>query len=233
MHAVLAIVIAFLSGIVVAVVGRDLLVSGGVLVAESPEAQAVATALQYVGFGVAMAIYLTSIQRRWLITDRVRVPTLREVGTIVGGLVVLFGVSVGISALLSWLGVEVARNRVIQQGMETPRLFLYMVPVTVLFVAPGEELVFRGVVQGLYRRALGPEAAIAVASLLFGLSHWLALVSVGGTGKLVYVLIAAMLGIILGITYEWTENLVVPIAVHGAYNALRFLIGYVTATGGV
>lgn len=231
MHAVLAIVIAFLSGIVVAVVGRDLLVSGGVLVAESPEAQAVATALQYVGFGLAMAVYLTSIQRRWLVTDHVRTPTLREVGTTVGGLVVLFGVSVGTSALLSWLGVEVATNRVIQQGMETPRLFLYMVPVTILFVAPGEELVFRGVVQGLYRRALGPEAAIAVASLLFGLSHWLALVSVGGTGKLLYVLIAAMLGIILGITYEWTGNLTVPIAIHGAYNALRFLIGYVTATG--
>lgn len=231
MHAVLAIAIAFLSGIVVAVAGQNLLVGPGPLIAGSPEASAAGTALQYVGFFVAIALYLTSIGRRSLVTDHVRAPTLREGGVIVGGLVVLFGISVGISALLSTLGIEVAKNRVIQRGMENPRLFLYMVPVTVLFVAPGEELVFRGVVQGLYRQALGPKAAILIASLLFGFAHWLALVGVGGTGKLVYVLIAAVLGIILGAAYEWTDNLVVPTVIHGLYNALRFLTGYVTAVG--
>ncbi|MFB6097253.1 MAG: lysostaphin resistance A-like protein [Haloferacaceae archaeon] len=231
MHAVVAIAIAFLSGIVLAVLGQDLLVTAGLFAAETPVANAVTTAFQYVGFGLAMALYLTSIERRWLVVGRVRLPTRREFLVVAGGLVALFGISLGLSALLAALGVEVAQNRVVQQGTEAPLQFLYMIPVTVLFVAPGEELVYRGVVQGLYREAFGPTVAIGVASLLFGVSHWLALVGVGGTGKLVYVLIAAVLGVGLGLTYEWTGNLVVPIAVHGLYNALRFLLGYATATG--
>lgn len=229
-HAVLAILIAFTSGIAVAGFGRSLLVGANVLVEGSPAFDAVSTMSQYVGFLLGMAIFLRAVRRRDLLDGRVRVPTLREAGWVAAGLVVLFAVSIGLGALLSALDVGVARNRVIQRGMEAPRLFLYMILVTILFVGPGEELVFRGVVQGLFRRAFGPAAAIAIASLLFGISHWLALIGTG-SGRIAYVLIAAVLGLILGTVYEVTDNLVVPILVHGVYNAARFLIGYLDATG--
>lgn len=229
-YGVLAILVAFLSGIAVAGFGRSFLLGVGALAEGTPESAAVFTALQFVGFILGMAILLHAIQRRDLLDGRVRVPTLRDAGWTAAGLLVLFTVSIGLGALLSAFGVEVARNRVIERGMETPRLFLLMIPVTVLFVATGEELVFRGVVQGLFRRALGPAAAVAVASLLFGVSHWLALVGTGG-GRLAYVLIAAVLGLILGTVYETTDNLVVPILVHGLYNGIRFFVGYLEATG--
>ena len=40
-----------------------------------------------------------------------------------------------------------------------------------------------------------------------------------------------MLSLILGILYEYTDNLVVPILVHGAYDAVLFSLQYLMATG--
>jgi membrane protease YdiL (CAAX protease family) len=54
-----------------------------------------------------------------------------------------------------------------------------------------------------------------------------------GEGKLVYVGIAFILALVLGATYEYTDNLTVPAVIHGAYNAIQFTIAYLTATGGV
>ena len=129
-------------------------------------------------------------------------------------------------------GVSFGENQVITQGKEAPVYFLYMIPVSLLLVGPIEELLFRGVAQGVLRKGFGVRAGIVLSSALFGLVHWVA-VSGGPAEKLAYVTIAAVLGIVLGVLYERTETLVAPALAHGVYNSTLFLIQYVSATGGV
>jgi membrane protease YdiL (CAAX protease family) len=101
-----------------------------------------------------------------------------------------------------------------------------------LLVGPIEELLFRGVVQGVLRRSFGVRVGIVVASGLFGLVHWVA-VSGGPTEKFAYVAIAGTLGIVLGVLYERTETILAPGLAHGVYNSVLFVIQYVGATGAV
>lgn len=227
-HALLVVVAAFLAAVVVAGFGQNVLLSLG-LQRDSLVYRTALSALQFLGFGVGVGGYL-SITDNWDLVD-VRAPTLRDLGWILGGLVAILLAARGISYLLSMLGVQVAQNQVIEIGKQNPRYFLYMIPVSLLFVGPFEELVFRGGVQGLLRRSWGPRVAIPIASVLFGFAHWLALT--GGGGKVAYVLIAATLALVLGTAYEYTENLVVPAVIHGGYNAALFLIQYAVATGTV
>ncbi|HXV63830.1 MAG TPA: diaminopimelate epimerase [Vicinamibacteria bacterium] len=72
-----------------------------------------------------------------------------------------------------------------------------------------EELLFRGMLQ--------PRIGLVAASLVFGLVHGpsLALLPLG--------LWATVVGLFLGVVYERSDNLAVPVLVHGAYDAVAFL----------
>jgi membrane protease YdiL (CAAX protease family) len=124
-----------------------------------------------------------------------------------------------IGIVITAIGADQAQNTVVTMGQQNPELFLLMIPITILFVGPGEELVFRGVVQGLFRRRYGAVPAIVIASILFGVAHYTAL---AGGGKLTYIIVTILLGLILGGLYERTNNILVPIVVHGIYNAILF-----------
>lgn len=230
LQVVLAIAIAFFAGAAVTIPGRRLLLDLGLIAAETPEANAASTALQFLGFGVGAIVYLLAIGKWDVVPGWYRTPTRRHVLWMVGGTVVLFAASMALTTTLSLIGIEVAQNQVVESGREAPILFLYLVPVTLLFVAPAEELLFRGIVQGQYRRAFSPTTAVVVASLLFGFVHWLALVG-SGSGRFVYVVIAALLGLVLGFAYERTGSLLVPIVIHAGYNIAGHLLNYSTATG--
>lgn len=227
-RSVLLIVGAFLCATAIVGLGVPALVGAGVLARDTLQYQVVAAVLQFVGFGVAVGGYL-AITRDWDLV-RVRLPTLRGLGLIAVGVVTLVLAQLAIARLLTVLGVQVAQNQVVVTGQQDPRYFLYMIPVAILLVGPFEELVFRGGVQGILRRTWGPSVAIVVASVLFGLVHWIALT--GGSGSRVpYVTVAATLGLVLGYLYERSRNLVVPAVVHGLYNTVLFGAQYASATG--
>lgn len=195
-----------------------------------PAVYAALSAAQFVGFFAAVFAYL-----RWRDDDTffaIGLPSLRDVAWIVGGFVGLYGLNLALTVVLQFVGADIATNQVVSDGMQDTVRFLYLIPVTLLFVAPAEELLFRGVIQGLFRRAYGVVPGILLASVMFGFGHWLALTGTGG-GKLAYVLVAAVLGIVLGTLYELSGNLTVPIAVHGLYNTLLFVGQYLVATGAV
>jgi membrane protease YdiL (CAAX protease family) len=98
-----------------------------------------------------------------------------------------------------------------------------MIPVTLLFVAPAEELVFRGVAQGLLKRSFGPVPGIVASSALFGVGHYLA---AGSGDAWTLVLVSGALGLILATIYEYTENIAVPTLAHGLWNAGLFGMNY-------
>jgi membrane protease YdiL (CAAX protease family) len=230
-HSLGLIVAAFVVGFALAIVGLQALVLAGYVGsvdAIPPAAQALAAALQFVGFLLVGLGYL-----RWQGRDvglfRIDVPSLRDVGWVVLGLVGLFVLLNVVSVLIGLLGIESAENAAVVSGRQQPTLFLYLIGVTLLFTAPAEELLFRGLIQGLFRSAYGVVPGVVITSVLFGVVHFVALA--GGGSALPYIGVAAALGVVLGAIYERTENLVVPIVVHGLYNAILFYAAYLAATG--
>jgi membrane protease YdiL (CAAX protease family) len=239
-RALAVVVAAFFFAAIFGQLGAALLGVTGPLDASTTPATvyAAVNAISFVGFLLAAVAYIQVRDDRSLV--HVRAPRLRDAGWALVGLVgILLGslvMGVVIEALstlvesLFGVAVETGQNSIITEGQENPVLFLYMVPVALFFVGPAEELVFRGVVQGLFRRAFGVVPAIACASLLFGLGHYLA-ISSGSAWT--YILIASALGVVLGTVYEYTESIVVPALAHGLWNAGLFVVNYYVATTGL
>lgn len=81
----------------------------------------------------------------------------------------------------------------------------------------GEELLFRGVIQSGLAASLGPWPGLLLASVLFGLTHAL---------SRLYLVLATVMGLYLGVLYQVTGNLLLPTIVHGLYDAIviRYLL---------
>lgn len=187
---------------------------------------AIRNAFQFVGFGVAGVGYLVVTDRTDLVT--VRFPTREDAKWLAGGFVALLGLYLAVTGVLTALGIEGAESAIVQQGSDQPVYFLYLIPVTILLVGPMEELIFRGIVQGLFREAYGSTVAVAAASAVFAAVH---LTSYSGEGLLATLATVLLLGGVLGVVYEKCRNLVVPAVVHGLFNAVQFLAIYATTTG--
>jgi membrane protease YdiL (CAAX protease family) len=95
---------------------------------------------------------------------------------------------------------------------------LWQLAVVALAAGVGEELLFRGLVQaGLERWLGGVEgriAALAIASVLFGVCHWL---------NATYAALAVLAGAYFGGLLLLTENILAPITAHAAYDFLALV----------
>ncbi|MFW5965211.1 MAG: CPBP family intramembrane glutamic endopeptidase, partial [Halodesulfurarchaeum sp.] len=118
-------------------------------------------------------------------------------------------------------------NQAAQLGIENPEFLLWLVPLSLFVIAPAEEFLFRGVVQGRLREAFSARVAIPIAAAIFALVHYVSLTGAAGD-RLVAVAVLFLPSLVFGVTYERTKNLVVPILVHGFYNATLVLLLYVT-----
>jgi membrane protease YdiL (CAAX protease family) len=183
--------------------------------------------LQGVTFGGIALVYLR-VRGIGLDFIRVRVPTLRDLGVVVAGSLILLSILVVVSILISTLGIESAQNQIVELGQQNPLVFLVLVPLSFLLVGPGEELLFRGLIQGRLGESFPTWRAIMLASALFAIVHITSLV---GQGKFIYIGVVFALALVLGATYEYTDNLAVPALIHGAYNAVQFGGAYLSATG--
>ena len=179
-----------------------------------------------VSFVVVALLYLR--RREWDVS--LSVPTTRELKWVGGGVVVTVVAAFGLLALSNALGVEPVESVIEAPILANPTLLLVLAGLSIVVVAPAEELLFRGVVQGRLRRTFGAPVAIGVASLLFASVHLLNLVTVG-SGAVVMVGVIFVVALVLGVAYERTGNLAVPILVHGAYNTTLFLVSFVSLGG--
>ena len=78
----------------------------------------------------------------------------------------------------------------------------------------GEEALFRGVIQAGLDERWPAVAAVGTAALLFGAAHWL---------STTYAVLAALVGAYLGLLFVITDNLLVPIVTHAAYDAVALM----------
>ena len=82
-----------------------------------------------------------------------------------------------------------------------------------------EEVIFRGVVLGSFRKVFLACVSIIVSALIFGLYHM----------NPVAIVYASIMGIIAGIVYEKRQNLLFPIILHMANNLMGLLQDFVPA----
>jgi len=158
---------------------------------------------------------------------KARVPNLTDVVWVVVAYVVAIVVVFVIGLLLTVTDTPTAENQAAEMATQNPEILLALIPGSFLLIGPGEELLFRGVVQGRIREAFGPVPGVVVASVIFAAVHVVALVG-SLEGVLISIGILLIPSLILGAAYEYTGNIVVPVLIHGAYNATLFTIFYVT-----
>lgn len=159
---------------------------------------------------------------------RIRTPTPGHLGWVVVGTGALLGIALVLGVAVEWLPVdEPSDHQVIELAEEQPGLMLLMIPLSVLFVGPGEEVLFRGVIQSRLVDVYNETAGIVVTSLIFAVAHVPAYL---GEGLELSLAILFSLSLVIGWLYERTDNLVVPALVHGVYNAVLFALVYVHLT---
>jgi membrane protease YdiL (CAAX protease family) len=197
---------------------------------------AASTIFQAIAFVLVVLGYMRYADRphlldiRWPSLSRPR-RTLRDIGWAVAGVVILFIASQAVGLALQQFGFAPGTNRVVSAVRADPTLALYLIILSFLATGPGEETLFRGGVQGVLRRVFSPVGAVVGSSAFFGLAHTTALVAASGAGGVWgYVASTFVLGLVLGALYEYTDNLLIPILVHGAYNAVLFVRLYLVET---
>lgn len=176
-----------------------------------------------VGFLLVAYVYA---RRRGLRVETA-VPSARGMGYGLGGALAAVVVAVALSTALQRLDL-VPGSVIGDAATADPTVLVGLAVLSVVVVAPVEEFLFRGVVQGRLREAFGPVGAVAGSSLLFGSVH------LGNyTGALAPVVAGALLiacvGVVLGALYERTGNLAVPVVAHAAYNVT--LLGFAYLAG--
>ncbi|UIO99570.1 CPBP family intramembrane metalloprotease [Halobaculum sp. CBA1158] len=232
-QAVLAAVGLGLAGVVVAAAVVNLVFLAVVLAgfSVSPLAQ-VALSLVFVqgiSFGGLASIYLLRRGRSPL--SLFSIPSLRDLAITVAGFVGSFVLLFGVGSILLAVGAEGAPNQTAELGAENPEVLLLLIPAAFVFIGPGEEILFRGVVQNRLREAFPARVAIPIASAIFGAVHYVAL-SGAPAARLVTVGSLTVITLVFGVTYEYTDNLVVPSLLHGAYDAVLFGLLYVVVAYG-
>lgn len=125
------------------------------------------------------------------------------------------------------LDLTPAQNQAAELGEEDPRVFLALIVLAFLLIGPGEEVLYRGVIQSRLRETFSAPVAIALATALFAAVHAPALAG-ALSGRALTVTMLFFPGLVFGITYEMTDNVVVPAIIHASYNATLFSIAYVS-----
>ncbi|GAB3698513.1 CPBP family intramembrane glutamic endopeptidase [Halorubrum pallidum] len=176
------------------------------------------TAVSFAGFLPGVVGYLVITDQRSLVS--ISRPSVREIGLIAGAAVLLYGLQIGLLFGLRAAGLGTGQNPATVAAGDPVAYYTAMIVVSILLVGPAEELLLRGVVQGGLRRSFDAAPAILIAAIMFGALHG----SVEGTfpEQIAYMGVTIVLGSILGVLYERTENVLVPGLAHGLYNAIIF-----------
>lgn len=230
--ALLLAAVGFGGGNVVALAAARLLAAGGVELSTLGSTILSTLLLQGVAFFGLSALYLRFRGVSFSEYVGARKPDLEGWMYTGAGYVLAFVAAftmIGIVVIL--LDLTPAQNRAAELGAADPRVFLVLVPLAFLLIAPGEELLFRGIVQSRLRETFSAPLAVGLATAIFAAVHAPGLVG-PASGRMVTVTMLFLPGLVFGVTYELTDNLVVPTLIHGAYNATLFSLAYVSMAAG-
>jgi membrane protease YdiL (CAAX protease family) len=133
------------------------------------------------------------------------------------GLVATFPLLLGLWICVRWPFGPLRKIKGISEEFIRPvfqNCKMFDLALVSLVAGLGEEMLFRGVVQGVNDRWFGVGYGLAVASVLFGLVHLI---------TPTYAVLATMCGVYFGILVMITDNLLVVIVPHALYDFLALL----------
>jgi len=126
----------------------------------------------------------------------------------------LFGLGIFMFYLLANMEFQIIRPQAL-----IPEMSLYWLSVLaivmIVFVGFGEELMFRAILQRRLQTKLGIYNGIFLASALFAAMH-------AGYLNLTYLFYVFLVGLMLGLAYQWTKSLGLVSLVHGGINFFLF-----------
>ena len=204
------------------------LFAAGLELAVLPETVLRVLLLQGLTFGGVAAVYL---RFRGLSLEYVGVRRPDLEGWIYAGagyVLALVGAVSVLFVVVFLLGLNPAQNQAAELGREDPRVFLALFVLAVTVIGPGEELLFRGVIQSRLRETFSAPVGIGLATAVFAVAH---VPSLAGptSGVALTVTLLFFPALVFAVVYERTGNVVVPAAAHGLYNATLFGLAYVSA----
>ncbi|WP_435176577.1 CPBP family intramembrane glutamic endopeptidase [Halorussus sp. AFM4] len=186
------------------------------------------------GTGTVALIYFKWTDKTLSYLD-FRLPSLRDLGYAAAGVVALFGLQMVVGVVFTQLGLETAQHSVQQTAAGgNAQILLLLIPASWLIIGPGEELLYRNIIQKSMYGTFGEWGAVLVASVVFSLAHIPAYAAGAALPALLSTLaVIFLLSVVLGATYLLTENTTVPTIIHGTFDAVVFAAMYVQLTGGV
>ena len=187
--------------------------------------------LQGLSFGGVSVLYLRArgLPREYV---GVSVPDLEGwLHAAAGYVLALVGAFTMVVVVVFLLRLTPAQNRAAALGRRDPRVFLVLAVLAVAVIAPGEELLFRGVVQSRLREAFSAPLGVALATVIFVGAHAPALAG-PTSGVALTVTLLFVPALVFAVIYERTGTVVVPAAAHGAYNVTLFGIAYLSVAVG-
>lgn len=143
---------------------------------------------------------------------------------------IMLGVLSGVAIYITLLGIMLAMNALIPNGMPAQNIEHFiqadsslfekaLVVFTVSVIAPiSEELLFRGYLLTSLKKITNPKIAAIVTALIFGLIH----------GDLYRFIPLALGGLILCYLVERTQSLIPSIISHGMWNFIMILFYYLS-----
>ncbi|MCO8242928.1 MULTISPECIES: type II CAAX endopeptidase family protein [unclassified Haladaptatus] len=193
----------------------------------------VQSALSIVSLGLGTGtIALAVIAKRGLDYVDFEVPSRRDIGYALAGIVAILLLTYLSSALLSLFGVQEASHSVEQTAKSgNPEILLLFIPLSWLIIGPCEELLYRNIIQKSLYDTFSGYGAVVVASGIFALAHVFVYSSgstpaqLGGTLATIF-----LLSLVLGTVYLKTENLTASALVHGTFDAIAFATIYLQFT---
>lgn len=152
-------------------------------------------------FGVDLVLYLFVVERGLIDPGRIVPVRRREFAVGVGAFLAFIAIAIPLAMATGFAAPGIADKSIGEWGL--------FVVATFWIIALPEELLYRGLMQGLLARVAPVPVALVLASVVFGLSHLN-----DGPADLRYVVLATLAGIAYGWAYLKTGNLAAPILTH-------------------
>lgn len=164
-------------------------------------------------------------------------PGFKDVGTIVIGLVVIFAMLLAVTYITITALPQGESN--LQQGghlISDASFNLWIwggaVIIMYLLVGPLEEYLFRHKLQNILKKRAKTVSAIIITNTIFSVIHLPFLITTGDPINYILPLVTiGLIGIVLSIQYEYTDNLATPSITHSTYNSIILTIIFVHQGG--
>lgn len=158
-------------------------------------------------------------------------PTRVAIGWMIGGAVVLVGLSMLGALVAAAFGLPDPEHAVQHRARELGTGVVVIGMVLTIVTVVGEELLFRNGIQKYLTEAVSPSIAIGGTSVLFAVGHLPALGTNATGTALVGVGFVFVLSLVIGVAYHRTQQLLVPVVIHWAYNLVVYLSIYLDVAG--